>query len=128
MSEENMRKVFAMNLRRLLALNGKQPADIVRDLQIPFSTVSNWINGDKYPRMGKVELLANYFGVQKSDLTEDKGEEVPESYYLDDEAKELAEFMYKNPNYKALFHAARNIPAKDLETVKTIIEKFGGLG
>ena len=127
MSEETMRKVFAKNLRRLLDLKGKQPADIVRDLKIPFSTVSNWINGEKYPRMGKVEMLADYLGVQKSDLTEDKGDGIPEAYYLDEDARDLAKFMYQNPDYKALFHAARNIKAEDLETVKRIIEKFGGL-
>lgn len=128
MSEETMRKVFANNLRRLLQLNGKQPADLVRDLGIPFSTVSNWVNAEKYPRMGKVEMLAEYFGVQKSDLLEDKGEGIPEAYYLDSEARELAEFMYRNPDYKALFHAARNVNAEDLETVRKIIEKFGGKG
>ena len=41
MSEEKSRIIFSNNLKRLLELNQKQPADIVRDLGIPFSTVSN---------------------------------------------------------------------------------------
>lgn len=72
MSEEDIRKTFAKNLRKYLEMNHKQPADIVYDLDIPFSTVSNWINATKMPRMGKVELLAHYFRIEKSDLLEEK--------------------------------------------------------
>ena len=46
--------------------------DIADFLGISYFTVSDWVNGKKYPRMDKVELLANYFGVLKSDLIEDK--------------------------------------------------------
>ena len=41
MSEEKLRKVFAENLKKQLELHGKQPVDLVKDLDIPFSTVSN---------------------------------------------------------------------------------------
>lgn len=123
MSEESMRKVFAKNLKRLLALNDKQPADIVKDLGIPFSTVSNWINAEKFPRMGKIELLADYLGVQKSDLTEDKGDAVPEPYYMNDDAKEFAEFLYNNPEYRVLFDASRRVKKEDIEFVKQMIDR-----
>lgn len=126
MSGEETRAVFARNLRRLLDLKEKKPVDIVNDLHIPFSTVSNWINGEKMPRMGKVEMLAEYLVCKKSDLIEDKGDEVPEAYYLDDEAKELAEFLYKNPEYKVLFDATRKVKAEDVEFVKQMIDRMGG--
>lgn len=127
MSESTMRELFARNLKRLLEMNDKQPADIVRDLGIPFSTVSNWINGEKFPRMGKVEMLANYLGVEKSDLLEDKGDSVPESYYINEDARDLARFLFDNPEYKALFDASRKVSKEDLATVQKIIEKFGGV-
>lgn len=127
MSDATMREIFARNLKRLLEMNDKQPADIVRDLGIPFSTVSNWVNGEKFPRMGKIEMLANYLGVEKSDLLEDKGDAVPESYYLNDDARDLARFLFDNPDYKALFDASRKVSREDLETVQKIIEKFGGV-
>ena len=37
-----------------------------------YTTFTDWYNGNKYPRIDKIELLANYFGVLKSDLIEDK--------------------------------------------------------
>lgn len=48
--------------------------DICRALGISYFTVSDWVNGKKYPRMDKVEMLANYFGILKSDLIEEKSE------------------------------------------------------
>lgn len=63
--------IFAKNLNRLMALNNINRKDIANALGISYYTVTDWVNGKKYPRMDKVELLANYFGVLKSDLIED---------------------------------------------------------
>lgn len=124
MSEETMKKIFSTNLKRLLELNDKQAADIVRDLGIPFSTVSNWINGLKFPRMGKIEMLAEYLHCDKSDLIEDKGEQAPDSYYLTDDARELAQFLFEHPEYKVLFDGLRKVRKEDLEVIKALLEKF----
>ena len=72
MDESKLRQIFSDNLKRQLELHGKQPVDLVNDLHVPFSTVSNWINAAKFPRMGKIEMLARYLGIEKSDLIEEK--------------------------------------------------------
>lgn len=123
MSEERLKQIFSTNLKRQLELHGKQPVDIVSDLKIPFSTVSNWINGLKFPRMGKVELLANYFGIEKSELIEEQPEE-KQPYYLNDDARELAEFLFHNPDYKVLFDASRKVKKEDIDFVKQMLEKM----
>ena len=66
------KNVFASNLRRYMELKGKSRNDISEALGISYFTVSDWVNGKKYPRMDKIEMLANYFGIQKSDLIEKK--------------------------------------------------------
>ena len=71
----NNKAVFATNLKRYMALRGKSRKDICEALGFNYFTFSDWVNGKKYPRMDKVEMLANYFGVLKSDLIEDKPEE-----------------------------------------------------
>lgn len=68
------KNIFAYNLKRQMELHGKSRNDISQALNISYFTVSDWVNGKKYPRMDKVEMLANYFGVLKSDLIEDKEE------------------------------------------------------
>lgn len=126
MSEETSRIIFSNNLNRLLELNEKQPADIVRDLGIPFSTVSNWINGLKMPRMGKIEMLAEYLHCEKSDLIEDKGDRIPETYYLNDDAKDLAKFLFDNPEYKTLFESYRKVKKEDIQFIKDMISRMTG--
>lgn len=68
------KNVFASNLKRYMEVKGKTRNDISEALGISYFTVSDWVNGKKYPRMDKVEMLANYFGIQKSDLIEIKVE------------------------------------------------------
>lgn len=66
------KEIFANNLSYYLKEYNKDGADVCRDLNIPASTFSDWINAKKYPRIDKLEMLANYFNIQKSDLIEDK--------------------------------------------------------
>lgn len=124
MSDETSRITFSNNLKRLLELNEKQAADIVRDLKIPFSTVSNWMNAQKMPRMGKIEMLAQYLHCEKSDLIEDKGDKVPEAYYLNDDARDLAQFLFDNPEYKVLFDASRRVRKEDIEFVRKMMDRM----
>ena len=53
-----------------------------------------------------------------------KEKEVGEPYYLNDDAREMAQFMFENPEYKVLFDASRKISKEDIETVKAIMDKF----
>lgn len=45
---------------------------ICNDLNIKYTTFVDWLNAKTYPRIDKIELMANYFGIQKSDLVEPK--------------------------------------------------------
>lgn len=68
---ERQREIFSKNLKYYMDRIGKTTADLASDLSFPFSTVSDWVHGKKYPRMDKVQTLADYFGIMKSHLTED---------------------------------------------------------
>lgn len=70
------KRIFARNLNSIMEECGRSPSDIVDLLGVSKSTVSSWRNGEKMPRMDKIEALANYFGCLKSDLIEQKS-----SYY-----------------------------------------------
>ena len=70
MDKDEQKKIFSSNLKKQLSLHNKTQSDIVNDLHITSSTVSDWVNGKKYPRMDKVQLLADYLGILKSNLTE----------------------------------------------------------
>jgi len=72
MSDLGNKKIFSDNLTRLMVENGKDRKQMCAALGVSYSTFSDWVNGLKYPRIDKIELMANYFGVQKSELIEEK--------------------------------------------------------
>lgn len=63
--------VFAKNLKKYMQLNGKTRNEVCQALGLKYTTFADWVNAKKYPRMDKIEMLANYFGIKKSDLIED---------------------------------------------------------
>lgn len=72
MSGLGNKEIFSRNLRELMEQAGKDRNRVCDDLGFKYSTFNDWYNGNKYPRIDKIEMLANYFGVMKSDLIEDK--------------------------------------------------------
>lgn len=106
MSDLGNREIFAKNLKYYMNYYEKDRNKICDDLKIPYTTFTDWYNGTTYPRIDKIELLANYFNIKKSDLIEDK---------------------YKNQNpdeLDILFDKHKDILTNDdKETIKFIIEK-----
>ena len=49
-----------------------------------------------------------------------------ESYYLNDDAKEMAQFLYDNPEYKVLFDASRKVKKEDINFVKEMMDRMRG--
>ena len=74
MSAIGNKKVFSENLNALMKSHGKDRKQVCEDLDLKYTTFTEWCNGKKYPRIDKIEMLANYFGVLKSDLIEDKAD------------------------------------------------------
>ena len=72
MSGLGNKEIFSRNLRALMEKTGKDRNKVCDDLGFKYSTFNDWYNGNKYPRIDKIEMLSNYFGVMKSDLIEDK--------------------------------------------------------
>lgn len=65
------KEVLAKNLKSYIAKSGKERMEICESIGIPYSTLTDWLNAKKYPRINSIEKLADYFNVSKSDLIED---------------------------------------------------------
>lgn len=63
--------IVSKNLKRIAYQHEKTQTDIARDLNISKATVSSWMNGTRLPRMDKVDLLCQYFGVTREDIMEE---------------------------------------------------------
>ena len=78
MSNNKSKEIFSTNLEKLMSSRDIDRNKLCSDLGLKYTTVRDWLKGITYPRIGKIELLADYFGVNKSDLIEDKTQEVKE--------------------------------------------------
>lgn len=128
MSEDYYKKIFSKNLKKYMDLYDKTQTDLINDLGFNKSAVSTWCNGSRLPRMDKVDLLAKYFNINRSDLIEEKDESTPDDhYYLNDETRQIAQEAFENPELRTLFKVARDIPPERLrahiEFMKTLKEQ-----
>ena len=64
--------IFVANLRRIMDEQGLKQVDIVHGLKVSTATVSQWVNGTIYPRIGMMQRLADFLNVSVSDLTSDQ--------------------------------------------------------
>ena len=124
MSDSELRQAFAARLKYYMNIKGCKQSDIARDLGINMSTISSWCNGVMIPRMEKIKMLADYFNINMSDLLEDDTELNNKSYYINDDAKDIAQFLYENPDYKVLFDASRKVKKEDIQFVKDMIDRL----
>lgn len=76
MTQQNAKnkEIFSKNLAYYMNKKGVDRNTLCADLDLKYTTVRDWLKGITYPRIGKIELLANYFNINKSDLIEDKTE------------------------------------------------------
>ena len=113
---------FAEMLKYYLMMNNKTQSDLVNDLGFDKSTVSNWCAGNRVPKIDVIIDIAKYLHVNVGDLIEDNRNE--ESYYLNDDARDMAQFLYENPDYKVLFDASRKVKKEDIQFVKEMIDRM----
>ena len=102
MQTEENKKVMAHNIRRYMEQKGVTNQQLCADLGFKYTTFLDWIKAITYPRIGKIEAMANYFGVQKSDLIEDREQGEPaENDGLSDNKRMLIDFAKSLPEEKA---------------------------
>ena len=111
MSDLGNKKIMAENISRYLARRGMNMKDLSRALGVPYTTVCSWCNAESYPRIDKIEKMANLFGINKSDLVEQYGKETKAA---------LIEQIYdKN---KILFDAADDATPEEIKQAAGYLE------
>lgn len=96
------KQIFSINLKRLMDEKGVSRQDLSKVFGVSYYTITDWVKGKKYPRMDKVEMLAAYFGVLKSDLIEEKGTNntLPQALTLTEGETMLLELFRSVPDDK----------------------------
>ena len=112
MSNIGNKETMSKNLKYYIERSGKDRKTLAEIWGFPYSTVTDWINGNKYPRIDRIEVMAEYFGVQKSDLIEDKKEKpTAQGDRLSEEKQELIDYIKTLPEEKIqlLLQVARSM-------------------
>ena len=65
------KQIFAANLRRLMRESKEKQVDVARLLGVTKSSVSAYCSGEQMPRMDKIEILAQHYGVARAALIEE---------------------------------------------------------
>ena len=75
MSDLGNKSVLAANVKRLMREKGINSKELSKLIDEPYSTVLSWVGGNYYPRIDKIEKMADFFGCLKSDIIEDKAKQ-----------------------------------------------------
>lgn len=121
MSDLGNKEVFSRNLKKYMDLHQVTRTDMTKAIRVAYTTFNDWYNGVTYPRIDKIELMASYFGILKSDLIESKPEN-DQSYCLNPETQRIGQEIFENKDLRLLFDAARNASPEDLKTAHDILK------
>jgi repressor LexA len=115
------KRIFAKNLQRQMKMNGKSRRDVCAALGFSYYTFSDWVNGKKYPRMDKVEMLAEYFGILKSDLIEERTDEHREMQEKNSLIAEAVVRMQTDDVFMSVVKALSKADQKKLSSILTLL-------
>lgn len=122
MSAIGNKEIFSKNLKYYIERSGKDRRELAEIWGFPYSTLSEWINGRKYPRIDRIEIMADYFGILKSDLIEEKMTEEKEK---DNEIlAEIIVRMRMDDEFKSLVESLYLLDRDKIQGVKQLIQAF----
>lgn len=118
MTDEEQKKIFSKNLNYYISQSGKQQKEIAAILGYGPTTFNTWCVGKIVPSAGKIQKIADYFGISKSDLLDEHSDT---EFYLDAATAKKAQEIFSNKELSLLFDAARDASPEDIQTVHTML-------
>ena len=79
------KKTMARNIKYYMNVKGVSSQEVCEALGFPPSTFSYWLTEKTYPRIDKIEKMANYFRITKADLVEEHSSFIPLEKISDEE-------------------------------------------
>lgn len=107
---------------KLCELYKVTPYRVAKETGVTTSTLSSW-KAQKYePKEGKIQKIADYFGVPVS--TFQGKEEEEHVYYIDKETVRIAQAVFENPELRMLFDAASDSRPQDIQMAADMLRRF----
>lgn len=122
MSSIGNREVFAKNLAFYLQRSGRSQKELSEIVGVAKSTFNDWMKGKKYPRIDKIEIMADYFGILKSDLIEEKTDEYREEQKKNDIISDVAIRMQTDEKFMSAVEKLYYLDEKKLSGILTLLD------
>ena len=110
----------------LLQKHGVSTYKVSMETGIAQSIFSSWKRGISKPKQDKMQKIADYFNVSVEYLLTGKEKEGGETYYLNDETKEIAQEIFENKELRMLFNVTRKSTPQRLIAYYNMIKEFEG--
>lgn len=98
MPEQEFNAIFSKRLRYYLSKYNMTQLELAKKLGVGTTSVYNWCNGIKTPRMDKVDAMCELFHCKRSDLMEEK---------------DIQNQLVSDPDIRRIQRARKNMPEAD---------------
>lgn len=126
MNDNRNKEIMARNIKRYMDAKGVTNQQLCDALNFKYTTFMDWIKGVTYPRIGKVEAMANYFGCEKSDLIEEKVTEEKEKD--NDILANIIVRMRTDEKFSSVVESIYNMEPSKLDAVSQMLETLKAFG
>ena len=116
------KEVMAKNLKHYVARSGKTQKEIASVVGVAPSTFNDWLKAKKYPRIDKIEILADYFGILKSDLIEEKPKEYKDIEKNNDVIADIIVRMRIDDDFLSLVVALDKLDSNKLASLSMFLK------
>lgn len=122
MSNIGNKEVMSKNLKYYIERSGKDRRELSEIWGFPYSTVSEWVNGRKYPRIDRIEIMADYFGILKSDLIEEKPQEHKEMQKKNDAIADIVLRLRTDEDFLSVVKAINELDSAKLSSLSIFLK------
>lgn len=116
------KEIMAKNLSHYVARSGKTQKEIAAVVGVAPSTFNDWLKAKKYPRIDKIEILADYFGILKSDLIEEKSKEYKDMQKNNDVIADIIVRMRMDDEFLSLVVALNKLDSQKLASLSVFLK------
>ena len=122
MSNIGNKETMAKNLAFYLEKSNRTQREMAEVVGVAASTFNDWMKAKKYPRIDKIEMMANYFGIKKSDLIEEKAN--TEEQKNNDRLAEVIVRMRTDESFFQLVSELNKLDEERLAGVAQMLQAF----
>ena len=116
------KEIMAKNLMYYVVRSGKTQKEIAAIVGVAPSTFNDWLKAKKYPRIDKIEILADYFGILKSDLIEEKSQSHKDMQKNNDVMADIIVRMRMDEDFLSLVVALDRLDPDKLSSLSAFLK------